>query len=186
MSLYIIHTISKINFNNENVKVTVQKTALNGNDIFNLKIESISYNYIKSYFHYIDVINDLNEKCIYIPEEFNNILKSSNYSEVVLFKNGEIYSTEWKYSALDIFDNSLYNKHGYQIISYLKENKIKYNFKNKSLEVSIKKNVNYDLFLNLIKPLKENFEDLNKGKDFKIEQTTENTILISIFENYLK
>lgn len=56
----------------------------------------------------------------------------------------------------------------------------KINFNNEN--VKIKKNVNYDLFLNLIKPLKENFEDLNKGKDFKIEQTTENTILISIFE----
>jgi hypothetical protein len=186
MSLYIIHTISKINFNHENVKVSVQKTSLNGSDRFNLRIESISDNYIQSYSHYIDVINDLNEKCIYIPVEFNNILKSSNYSEVVLFKNGEIYSTEWKYSELDVFDNSLYNKKGYEIISYLKENKIKYNFKNKHLEISIKKNINYDLFLDLTKPLKETFEELNKGEKFKIEKINENTIIISIIENDLK
>lgn len=186
MSLYIIHTTSKINFNQEDVKVSVQKTYLNESDIFNLTIESKSDNYFKSYFHYIDVINDLNKKFIYIPEEFNNFLKSKNTTEVVLFKNGEIYSTEWKYSALDIFDNSLYNKHGYQIISYLKENKIKYHFKNKNLEISIKKNINYDLFLNLIKPLKEIFEDLNKGKNFEIEKINENTIIISIIENDLK
>ena len=54
MSLYIIHTTSKINFNQEEVKVSIQKTYLNESDIFNLTIESKSDNYFKSYSHYYE------------------------------------------------------------------------------------------------------------------------------------
>lgn len=133
MSQYIIHTYSF--FPKGEVELIVKKNK--ENKTFEVKSRWSDLIIKEKKFNNKDELKQ-NISNIWIPEEFFKYIESNNFYEVVLFKQGEIFTTNWTYNELEDFDKKLYIDHTYEIIKLLKDNKITYNFKEEINKIEIK------------------------------------------------
>lgn len=154
MSRYIIHTTNK---QLAKIKIIVIKltdyTSIEIEDEFGRK--TISENF--------ENFNDYN-----IPEEYMNVIQSNKLNEVLLFKDNEILSTDWRYVALNDFDTNLYEKNTYKIIKDIKDLKFKYEY----LFCFTENNYSFDIVIDnkstLIKSIDKNNISYEKLKEIKI------------------
>lgn len=196
MSQYIIHTYSF--FPQGEVELIVKKYKEKNT----FEVKSKQYDIIINETEFKN-ISELKSRIshIWIPEEFFNYFESTNFFEVVLFKNGEIFKTDWIYEELENFEKNLYKDHSYKIIGLLKDNKIKYKFMKKDdvltldLEINIKSelikrldlsSINIDYLKNItgIKELIYTLENNYKNQEYNLMARKDGKNLILKLESY--
>ena len=194
MSQYIIHTYSF--FPQGEVELIVKKYKEKNT----FEVKSKQYDIIINETEFKN-ISELKSRIshILIPEEFFNYVESTNFFEVVLFKNCEIFKTDWRYEELENFEKNLYKDHTYKIIELLKDNKIKYKFIEKDdvltldLEIKIKlidrldlSSINIESLKNIngIKELIYTLENNYKKQEYNLMARKDEKNLILKLESY--
>lgn len=194
MSQYIIHTYSF--FPQGEVELIVRKYKEKNT----FEVKSKQYDIIINETEFKN-ISELKSRIshILIPEEFFNYFESTNFFEVLLFKNGEIFKTDWRYEELENFEKNLYKDHTYKIIELLKDNKIKYKFIEKDdvltldLEIKIKlidrldlSSINIESLKNIngIKELIYTLENNYKKQEYNLMVRKDEKNLILKLESY--